>query len=189
MLWRAVLCAVGVFLTSLVAQAHSAQPARSLVLQFDKSGVVALWHIEVGADQASLLLALYDLNRDGSLSQLESGYLGVGLLAKAVEGVHISGPTGLLEVTHLQPRVVVSPDKRHVELDALANLAGGIEGGEGFVRVEVAASSGSIVTEFRALAPWHLVRCSAIGMDVDASRCAAGVDIRPGAQVTAGVAH
>jgi hypothetical protein len=83
-------CAWPLILVANLAAAHDAPFERQLIVQADKQGCVALWHMDMIGKRADLIFALHDLNRDGVLSAAEKQAAALNMLGQAMRGVQIT---------------------------------------------------------------------------------------------------
>lgn len=86
---RLVLTVLACWLGAATAVAHDKDVERTLFIQVDDKGLVALWAARSSGQRVELQGKMVDLDRDGKLSEGEQKLLAASLLQKGTAGVTI----------------------------------------------------------------------------------------------------
>jgi hypothetical protein len=86
---RVVLAALACWLGAATAMAHDKDVERTLFIQVDDEGLVALWAVRGSGQRVELQGKMVDMNRDGKLSDGEKKLLAASMLQKGTAGITI----------------------------------------------------------------------------------------------------
>jgi hypothetical protein len=86
---KLALIALACWLGAATAMAHDKDVERTLFIQVDDEGLVALWSARSSGQRVELQGKMVDVDRNGKLSDGEQKLLAASLLQKGTAGIHI----------------------------------------------------------------------------------------------------
>ena len=89
MFFRIVGAWIAVMGFAAAVNAQHLEPQRKLTLQWQKTGPIATWTVSIDGEDAHIMMAMADVNGNGSFEDAESKVLAGMLTARARYGVHL----------------------------------------------------------------------------------------------------
>jgi len=157
---------------------------RSLLLQLDDRGVLAMLHVRLRGTRAALLLATYDVNRDGRVDGYEAQQLATLLIGQGWQGLGVTwdgvAPRPLALEVHLLDAgadgpVVAATGLLELEVP-LRTAALAVD-----LVVSVAPATGPVLVQAQALDGWRLLTTSYGSRSLDGKALAGPVALEGGA--------
>ena len=180
------ITAAGFAATLLLAagavEAHGGVSSRSLVLQVDAHGVAGLWDVTERGQRVALLLAMFDLNRDGKLSSKEKAAVAASIVQRGMAGVSVAVEGRPLRSGDSLRARVVEGDGRKNSLEAvgLVTYSTPLTADSYAFEVSVGDGYGALGLQLQTLGSWRLAGAEFTKLAEDGRGLGAPQTIAPG---------